>query len=146
MKGVLQMTKEYYLKVYNKGVELKDTDINSIVYGGLAPESYFFDFTLNFFFECGYKGYEFPQYVQGWRYGNIPESGQSYNFRDQKPEQGVSVMEVYGLKNGVVDKISLMFIGAQDRGVVKVEGYLNPFAYGSDGEYLLVDAKEVNND
>jgi len=132
-----------FLTAYNKGLELKGMDLNAIIYGRLAPSCYFDDFTLNFFFDCGYYGHSFPEIVHGWRYGNIPESGRSYNYRDQKPEHGVSVMEVYGLENGSTDKVSLMFIGTQNRNVVKVAGYLNPLKTGSDGEYLLVDAKEV---
>ena len=131
-----------YQAAYNKGVELKNTDINTIIYNGLAPDSYFFDFTLNFFFECGRQGCEFPEYVSGWRYGTVPAGGQSYNYRDQRPEHGVSVMEVDGVANGSIDKISMMFI-AMGRPTVYVEGYLNPYANGSDGEYLLVDAKEM---
>ena len=134
---------QQYLKAYNKGVELQNTDLNTIIYGRLAPSCYFDDFTLNFFFDCGYYGCDFPEYVSGWRYGNIPESGRSYNYRDQKPEHGISVMEIYGIENSDIDKVSLMFISTQNRNVVKVAGYLNPLKFGSDGEYLLVDAKEV---
>ena len=121
------MTNQSFVNAYNKGKSLQGTDINTIIYSNLAPEIYFFNFTLNFFFECGYQGYDFPEYVKGWRYGDIPESGQSYNFRDQLPEQGVSTMEIYGIENNDVDKVSLMFIATKNRPVVKIEGYLNPY-------------------
>ena len=137
------MTNQSFVNAYNKGKSLQGTDINTIIYSNLAPEIYFLDFTLNFFFECGYQGYDFPEYVKGWRYGDIPESGQSYNFRDQLPEHGVSVMEIYGIENNDVDKVSMMFIASQNRPVTKIEGYLNPYKFGSDGEYLLVSAKEA---
>lgn len=131
--------KKWQINAYETGKRLADKSIEDIIYHKLAPGSIFFDFEMNAFFNHGYAGLPFPEYVTGWRYGDIPQSGQSYNFRDQVAEHGVSVMEIYS-NNGVVktvDKISAMFC-ADGRERVEVAGYLNGLRHGSDGEPLLI--------
>lgn len=79
--------------------------------------------------------------VRGWRYGDIPAEGRSYNHRDNEPEDGVSLME---LEEGTrsQDEISAMFIEAGNRPVVWCEGYLLPHR-GSDGEPLILGARKI---
>ncbi len=126
---------------YELGKKLAAKSVEEIIYRKLVPDSVWFDFETNVFFEHGYHGLPFPEYVTGWRYGDIPPSGQSYNFRDQIAEHGVSVMEVYAANGAVetVDKVSAMFCAA-GRTRVDVAGYLNGLRRGSDGEPLLICA------
>jgi hypothetical protein len=132
---------ESLINAYNRGRELQGKSYEDIVYGGLVPEYYFYDSLTNFFFDCGYSGADLPQWVSGWRYGNIPEGGKSYNYRDDRPEYGVSVMQVDGGEQ-TQDKISALFI-ANGRPSVKVAGWLNPLEKGSDGEPLLMGAVTI---
>lgn len=93
------------------------------------------------FFNAGLYGKSEPVVATGWRYGNVPACGFSYNFRDDYPEAGVSVMAI---DNGdeTQDKISCGFIALEGRPVIKVKGYLH-YETGSDGEPLLVNAIEI---
>lgn len=92
--------------------------------------------------QAGYLGQPMPYKVTGWRYGHIPACGQSRNFADDRLEPGISLMETdCGLKTQ--DGISGLFIAASGRPVVRVEGYLNTVATGSDGEPLVFWAKEI---
>lgn len=86
------------------------------------------------------KGWE-PRIVRGWRYGEIPADGRSFNYRDNEPEDGVSLMELED-GCGSQDAISAMFIEAQDRPIVWCEGYLLPHR-GSDGEPLICGARKI---
>jgi hypothetical protein len=91
--------------------------------------------------EAGFTGKEMPRLVTGWRYGNIPSCGYSYNYADDRPEGGVSLMETdCGLKTA--DALSALFISA-NRPVVKVEGWLNTVERGSDGEPLVMWAEKA---
>lgn len=91
--------------------------------------------------EAGLIGEEKPYIVTGWRFGNIPSSGLSYNYRDDRPEAGVSVMAVDGGAE-TQDKLSALFISI-DRPRVRVRGLLHTFRTGADGEPLLLDAIEI---
>ena len=93
------------------------------------------------FFEIGYRGYDYPDYVTGYRYGNLPEGARSYNYRDNYLERGLSVVSVETGER-TQDDVSLAFIN-RTREVVNVEGYLHPFATGSDGEPLLLAARKI---
>ena len=97
--------------------------------------------TMREFFAIGFDGYDYPQYVTGYRYGHIPQGGQSYNYRDDVSERGVSIVAV---NDGAMtqDMVSLAFVQC-GRPVVTVTGYLHPGATGSDGEPLLLLAKET---
>ena len=92
--------------------------------------------------EAGFVGNEAPRKVQGWRYGKIPASGFSYNYRDNRTEAGVSLMEIDG-EETPQDAISAMFIAASGRPVVRVTGWLNTNKRGSDGEPLVFWAEEI---
>lgn len=88
------------------------------------------------------QGGDRPYYVEGWRYGNIPSGGTSYNYRDQRFERGLSVMEISG-GGRTVDRVSAAFIAASGRPVVRVGGFLNTINVGSDGEPLLLFARAI---
>ena len=93
------------------------------------------------FLSAGFLGKEKPYIVTGWRYGNIPQCGYSYNYSADRPENGISLMETdNGLKTD--DLLSAEFISI-GRKVVKVIGILNTFQTGSDGEPLVWDAEII---
>lgn len=92
--------------------------------------------------EAAAKGWNCRK-VRGWRYGEIPAEGRSYNHRDNEPEDGVSLMELEDGCCGSRDAISAMFIEAESRPVVWCEGYLLPHR-GSDGEPLILGARKID--
>lgn len=91
------------------------------------------------FFWHGALGYAMPEWVTGWRYGKVPACGYSYNFRDQRPEAGVSLACVDGVGD-TSDGTYALFNGAQVK--VRVGGYMLRDT-GSDGEPLVVAAVEM---
>jgi len=76
--------------------------------------------------------------VSGYRYGNVPYSGISYNFRDGLSERGLSMAQLDGAK----ECASCIFIG--DRPEVRVSGVLLPYT-GSDGEALVLPIDCIDN-
>jgi len=91
------------------------------------------------FFKAGFEGRSMPEYVTGWRYGEIPEAGKSANFRDQQFESGVSLMRLDGEETASGAKIYEAF---NRRGkMIHVGGWL--VGRGSDGEPLLVGARKI---
>lgn len=88
--------------------------------------------------ESGFCGEPLPRWVRAVRIGRLPECGRSRNHRDDCLEHGVSVLCVEGgarTDNGTFD-----LFNAGPR--ITVEGWLH-FRTGSDGEPLLVGAREV---
>lgn len=79
--------------------------------------------------------------VSGWRYGQIPDSGLSKNYRDDISERGLSLMEADGADT-VADWVSAMYIVSGNRPVVHVTGVLLPYT-GSDGEPLVLPVGTV---
>ncbi len=126
------------MQAYKTGQALKEKSWEEIVYKDLVPEHYIWNDIYSLFFEAGYYGHDMPQWVRGWRYGDIPESGVSYNHRDDRPEAGTSLMAVCG-GDETLDKVSAIFI-RDGRDKVEVEGWLH-YKKGSDGEPILVGAK-----
>ncbi len=132
--------KEHLAKSYETGKATADRTINEIVYGELAPSWMFDDFASYQFFEAGRQGHPIPAYRTGWRYGDIPVSGQSRNYREEKAEAGVSVMQLDG-----DDKVKTLseLRSLTSRPVILVGGYVNPLEVGGDGEPLLLDAERI---
>ena len=93
-------------------------------------------------FVAGQKNLPKPHIVTGWRYGNIPASGRSFNHRDGFCEQGVSVMAT-DEDDETQDKISAFFVEISGKPKIKITGYLNTISKGSDGEPLLVNCSLV---
>lgn len=122
---------------------------------GVAAEDWFGrrGLTLDKLSYLSYTGYEFlragaigramPVWVTGWRYGGLPRDREgdvrpSYNYRDQQPERGVSLVAV----DGGAPCRSFAVLEAKKRGVVRVGGFLVEDT-GSDGEPLVVGAVEL---
>lgn len=137
-------TPNYLIDAYKAGQSLQDKTIQEIVYDELVTDVYMFDNSWQLFFTAGHKGHDLPQWVTGWRYGNVPQCGVSYNYRDDKPEPGISMMEITtpdGNKIVTKDKLFAIFNGG-GRPQVHAAGWLH-FDRGSDGEPMLVDAVQI---
>jgi len=94
------------------------------------------------FFMAGQRGLKKPVFARGWRYGKIPDSGVSWNFADDRPERGISMMAVWHKDAAILkSKTFELFTAAGEKKYV-VKGFLSPFL-GSDGEPLLVGARVV---
>jgi len=91
--------------------------------------------------KAGFISAEIPTIVNGWRWGNIPQRGFSFNYADNQREMGVSVMEVYG-GEATQDNLSALFL-SRGRNKVEVIGWLNTVSKGSDGEPLLMWAEVI---
>jgi len=126
---------------YKKGISLQDESWEDIIYQEMVPDSYFLDDELYLFFSAGYYRLPMPSWVKGWRYGEVPASGRSTNFRDGHAEAGVSAMEVtkHGETYSTQDEVSAMFLTGE---VIEIEGWLH-YKRGSDGEPLLVACREL---
>lgn len=87
-------------------------------------------------FQMGFDGqpWEVKEYE---RLGDGPSGGPSYNYREQMPEKGVSVITDEWLKS-----IAGIFFTAKygDRKMVKFNGVFTGF-YGGDGEPLVLPVK-----
>ena len=128
---------EIYKAAYDFGKASQGKDINALAYGDTSQK--FNDSTktpaLATFFDLGYAGKPLPEYVTGWRFGAIPESGISYNFRGNRPEKGLSIMAIDGEEP--TDDAKLYAIFNHSKGdIVRVGGWL--VGFGSDGEPLLI--------
>ncbi len=99
----------------------------------------FDDFEAGVWFEAGRQGAPAPTWTTAWRYGEIPEGGQSKNYRDNQLERGVSVMAI----DGEPPVKTLSEFGIRHRRVVCVGGWLNPLDVGGDGEPLLISAQKI---
>jgi len=125
---------------YEAGKATAEYSYDDIIYGDMAPSWIFENQDANEFFEAGRNGYEMPEHVTGWRYGPVPESGRSNNYRDGRLERGVSVMQLEGAAK-VKTLAELHSLSSRKK--VRVAGYLNPNDVGGDGEPLLLCAEEI---
>ena len=82
---------------------------------------------------AGYNGHDidFNDIVECFRAGNIPESGISYNYRENESEYGLSVLNVLG-----EEEIGSA-IWFANRETIKIKGIRLPYR-GSDGETLIL--------
>ena len=97
--------------------------------------------TLQVAYNLGQKGINLESQpdVSGERYGNIPESGLSYNYAAATSENGLSLANL----NGEKEVGSTIWFA--DRKKVKVAGMLLPYK-GSDGESLILTYDVENLD
>ena len=146
---------KYLDDAYELGMKAKqiNPDINKWARGAYEKELGAFPWEMErgpaweAFFEAGNRGYEKPPVATGYRYGDLPDKGRSWNHRDHIPEYGVSMAEVdHPIAGSWSDPISKMFIEAQGRPRVDVGGYLHPLRTGADGEPLLVGAGKLKGD
>jgi hypothetical protein len=79
--------------------------------------------------------------VRGWRYGDIPVDGYSHNYRDQCPEDGVSLMALDGDEPTLGAQLYEACNGGREK--IHVSGYFA--GYGSDGEPLIVCARRTDD-
>lgn len=118
--------------------ERYDSDLTACVYGEDLDYILFNDLR-SASWHAGFYGEPEPVWAEGWRLGDVPESGRSYNHRDNVREPGVSMMWVrdqHGNEYGTRDKISEMFIRSDGRDKVQYSGWL--VGFGSDGEPCLL--------
>ena len=82
------------------------------------------------------------------RFGEIPEGGRSYNYRDERQEEGLSVYDAMFDENGsymIIAGNGYLRFGAatySNRPAYKVSGKL--VGEGTDGEPLLVNIYDVS--
>ena len=89
----------------------------------------------SYFFDCGFEWEEKPEIAVGYRFGRFGKK--SYNYRDDHPEQGVSVFYVEGEPiDYTVLSTTLLWWGGGT--VYKVNGWLMDDVYGSDGEPMIL--------
>lgn len=92
----------------------------------------------SYFFSCGFECEEKPEIAVGYRFGRFGKK--SYNYRDNRTEQGVSVFYVEGEPiNHTVISTSTLWWGGD---VYKVNGWLMNDVYGSDGEPMILPCWE----
>jgi hypothetical protein len=128
------------------------TYLGSFDIGYNSDDNYtFFDFMNEYdideicemFFQMGKEKMERPVRATGWRYGEFTDYGRSNNYRDNKLEKGISLMEVYvngELKDKASTASALWF---EDSGKERIEvtGWWTPDVWGTDGEPLMLLAK-----
>lgn len=128
------------IRAYEAGKSAAGRDLAEWVWSGAGDSLDLSDPIESAFFEAGRLGREMPSWARGWQYGHVPATGVSYNFRDQRPEAGVSMMHVDGCAYEP-DGTYEIFNGTSVR--VKCEGWLVTHKSGTDGEPLLVGAVEI---
>lgn len=98
------------------------------------------------FYRAGKLNRDEPVMAIGSRYGEIPERGTSFNYRDQINERGVSMADVQNSSAAEwADPISKMIIEGYGRPKINVGGYLIDDV-GADEEPLMVAAKKLAGD
>ena len=147
-------------KVYEMGLKAKEiyeyteTFWRDAVYGNLpvefsaeeqelaadiAADQYNNTHDLDQLFREGFRNANFPEIATGWRWGDIPEIGKSYNFRDDCYESGVSMAYVDGLGD-TSNKIYNIFNGGGKKTFLIG---LMLSVKGSDGEPLMIACKKI---
>jgi hypothetical protein len=111
-------------------------DLDKVFSGPRGPH----DEAASVFYESGLYGRPLPPYVEGWRYGEIPDQGKSFNYRDQNFEKGVSLMSIDGEDPSDAAKVFEM-LNKGGKKKYRVGGYF--VGRGADGEPLLVRAKNL---
>ncbi|MDL2257599.1 hypothetical protein LJC42_00370 [Eubacteriales bacterium OttesenSCG-928-K08] len=129
-------------KWFNLGIEMAKecSSIDEAFYymdNELANEMNYGTYSNGKFFVAGFKGHT-PEWREAYRYGEIPESGRSINYAENKWESGVSVIKL----DMDVPSIYDVTLGWQGIEKIKVAGWYFGDS-GSDGEALLVDAVKV---
>jgi ankyrin repeat protein len=105
-------------------------------YGAKNPDDFFSMYTdvLEQALRLGQLGYELGPVGHCSRYGKIPDSSRSYNYRDDYAEKGVSVISFEEDEAG--SSGAKLFMSGRD--IVEFDGILIEGAYGSDGENLVL--------
>lgn len=101
-------------------------------------DMYFNHYDSRYFFTLGFENEPKPRLVTGYRFGKFRKL--SYNYRDNLPEQGVSVFYVDGepIDYTVLSTSTLWW--SDD--VYTVTGWLMDGVFGSDGEPMILPCWE----
>ncbi|MEW6726884.1 MAG: ribbon-helix-helix domain-containing protein, partial [Bacillota bacterium] len=145
-------------KAYQKGLELQKTQWMDIVYGELVPDFYFTDPVANLFFTAGKEGRPMPEWVEGWRYGEIPR------IVVRLPELLLSRLDAevkrLGVRRSDIVRIALaQYLNPENPerkeddtmskkvAAILFAGTPTPYAYGVRNEaYALIRAGEIPDD
>lgn len=128
------------LAAYEHGKTHRDDDLMTLAYSddGDYLSGVWECPVLNLFWTAGCEDEPIPQWVTAERYGDLPETGVSRNYTDNRAERGVSVARL--LDHDDDYEWHMGGFGGDSRPVIKVEGWLH-FERGGDGEPLLVGAR-----
>ena len=124
-------------EAYEMGVSARKTgkSLKELIWDGEIEGWVFEDRAANLFFEAGFEGKNKPEFVTAFRFGQF--NSKSYNFRDNRPEAGVSVFAIKGKPiDSTVWATSELFFS--NKPIYKVLGWLVEGKLGSDGEPLVV--------
>jgi hypothetical protein len=100
------------------------------------------DDRLAVFFKAGRAGREIPVWAWGWRWGDLPESGKSRNWADDRNEPGVSCIHVEG-DDWESSSSTFEMFNKKGRTKVYCAGWTVMHARGSDSEPLLAGAIRI---
>ena len=135
------MNDQHLRAAHEAGSHTAHHTYEEIIYGDLVPSWMWDDHAASVCFEAGRRGLDFPVYATGWRYGSIPASGCSHNYREGAAEAGLSVMQLDGGEK--VKTLAELRGSFASRPVVRVAGWVHPYEVGGDGEPLLIGAVEL---
>ena len=144
---IIKHTQEEFEDVreaYELGKTFEGEDIDEIV--GAISTPYFLEneTAKGNAFEAGCEGKKMPRYANGWRYGDLPEKGQSWDYKDKRILQGVSMVEIEGEDRAIDDVglVSIAFVALERRPVVRAAGWIS-IHNGPDGEPLMVEPRVI---
>jgi hypothetical protein len=100
-----------------------------------------FGFETSEFFEAGRRG-ESPEYVVGFRFGNLPERGRSTNWADNTAEPGVSLAYAHRRPEQETNPMTMIGVGLRKK--VLLGGWAFPKSrWGSDGEIVILNPTQI---
>lgn len=132
---------------YPGGNVFNSTELDGHVFGNKKFEKRIFanvdfgDNTQSQAFNLGFHGYPLKA-VEGWRYGDIPPSGRSTNYREQVTEKGISLMAIDDMPEPSLSAKLYEAFNAKGKKKINVGGYF--VGFGSDGEPLIIGARELS--
>jgi hypothetical protein len=102
-----------------------------------------FGFETSEFFEAGRRG-ESPEYVVGFRFGNLPERGRSTNWADNTAEPGVSLAYAHRRPEQETNPMTMIGVGLRKK--VLLGGWAFPKSrWGSDGEIVILNPNQIKS-
>ena len=102
-----------------------------------------FGFETSEFFEAGRRG-ESPEYVVGFRFGNLPERGRSTNWADNTAEPGVSLAYAHRRPEQETNPMTMIGVGLRKK--VLLGGWAFPKSrWGSDGEIVILNPTQIKS-
>lgn len=102
-----------------------------------------FGFETSEFYEAGRRG-EVPEYVVGFRFGDLPERGRSTNWAENKAEAGVSLAYAHKRAEQETNPMTMMGVGLRKK--VLLGGWAFPKSrWGSDGEIVILNPTQIKS-